>query len=280
MMPLTGALVGMLAATGILLAVAGWRGVTISEHAPGIKLGPDVGWRTGLIVAGFVVGWLVTGWPAIGAMVGIVAWAVPMLVATRRDRDALAEKSNALAVWTEMLRDTISAHAGLRESIAVTQRVAPGPIRPYVQALAVRSERGSLGDALRRFADDVEDPIADLVVAALVIADNQGQRLPELLGHIAASAREQSAMRIRIETGRARTYATARAMVVITAVLAAVLMATSSAFLKPYSTVTGQFVLLFVGALFGLSLWTLVRFSRPAVPPRLFTRHDKTPVTL
>jgi tight adherence protein B len=278
MMPLVGALVGMLAAGGVLVAVVGWRGVTIREHATGTKFGPDVGRRAGLIVAGFVLGWLVTGWPAIGAMVGIVAWAIPMLVATRRDRAAMVEKSNALAVWTEMLRDTISAHAGLRESIAVTQRVAPSAIRPHVQALAVRSERGPLADALRRFADDVADPIADLVVAALVIADNQGQRLPELLGHIAASAREQSAMRIRIETGRARTYATSRAMVIITAALGVVLMLTSSAFLKPYSTVTGQLVLLFVGALFGLALWTLVRFSRPAVPPRLFTRHDKRPV--
>jgi tight adherence protein B len=58
------------------------------------------------------------------------------------------------------------------------------------------------------------------------------------------------------------------------------LLLTSSSFLKPYSTVTGQLVLLFVGGLFGLALWTLVKFSRPAVPPRLFTRHDKRPVAV
>ena len=140
-------------------------------------------------------------------------------------RDRLNARSEALAVWAEMLRDTIAAHAGLREAIAVTARVAPLPIRAEVQALAVRAEREPLTVALRRFAVEVADPVADLIVAALVIAaDRQAHRLAELLSQIAAAAREQAAMRIRVETGRARTYASSRALVAITFGLAVVLL--------------------------------------------------------
>ena len=91
-----------------------------------------------------VAGWVVTGWPAAGVLAGAAAGVAPMLVGTRRRRDRLNARSEALAAWAEMLRDTIAAHAGLREAIAVTARVAPVPIRAEVQALAVRAEREPL----------------------------------------------------------------------------------------------------------------------------------------
>jgi Flp pilus assembly protein TadB len=169
-----------------------------------------------------------------------------------------------------MLRDTISAHAGLREAIAVTARVAPAPVRPQVQALAVRAEHEPLAVALRRFAAEVADPVADLIVAALTIAaDRQAHRLAELLAQIAVAAREQVAMRLRVETGRARTYASARALVAITFGLAAVLLVFSPSFMRPYDTVTGQVVLIVIGGLFAGALWSLVVLGRPATEPRL-----------
>ena len=175
-------------------------------------------------------------------------------------------------IMFDMLRDTISSHAGLQEAIAITSRVAPAPIRSEVQTLSVRAAQGSLTDALRRFAADVEDPVADLVVAALVIAaDRQAQRLPELLTQISLSAREQAAMRRRVETGRARTYASSKALVVITFGLAVVLMLFSPTFMRPYDTATGQLVLVGIGALFAGALWGLVQLGRPADSPRLLS---------
>jgi Flp pilus assembly protein TadB len=180
-----------------------------------------------------------------------------------------------------MLRDTIAAHAGLREAIAVTARVAPAPIRRQVQALAVRAERESLTVALRQFAIEVADPVADLIVAALVIAaERQAQRLAELLSQIAASAREQSSMRIRVETGRARTYASSRALVVITFGLAVCLLVFSPKFMAPYDTFTGQIVMMLIGVLFAGALWSLVLLGQPATPPRLLigVEDDRDPV--
>jgi tight adherence protein B len=270
MIPVAGAIVGLLGAVGVWVAVAGLVGVTVRERPARTIEWADWWWRAALIVAGFAVGWLVTGWPAAGLLAAAVASITPMLIGTRKRREELLARSEALAVWAEMLRDTISSHAGLREAIAVTARVAPAPIRAEVQALSVRAERDALPMALRRFAVDVADPVADLVVAALVIAaERQAQRLAELLSQIAAAAREQAAMRMRVETGRARTYASSKALVVITTVLVAGLLVFSPKFMAPYDTLTGQIVLMAVGAVFAGALWGLVVLGRPAESPRL-----------
>ena len=265
-----GAIIGLLAASGMWVCIAGIRGVTVNERPKKSLRWEDWWWRIALVITAAIAAWLVSGWPAAGVLAGGAAWVAPMLVGVRRRRDEMLARSEALAVWAEMLRDTISSHAGLREAIAVTARVAPAPIRTEVQALSVRAERDALPDALRRFAAEVKDPVADLVVAALVIAaERQAQRLAELLSQIAAAAREQSAVRIRVETGRARTYASSRALVVITFGLAVGLMVFSPTFMKPYDTVTGQVVLIGIGGAFGMALWSLVSLGRPAETPRL-----------
>jgi tight adherence protein B len=270
MIPVAGAIVGLLTAVGVWIAIASLLGVTVRERPARTIVWADWWWRGALIVAGFTVGWLVTGWPAAGVLAAAGAGIAPMLIGTRKRRDELLARSEALAVWAEMLRDTISSHAGLREAIAVTARVAPAPIRTEVQALSVRAERDALPVALRRFAVEVADPVADLVVVALVIAaERQAQRLAELLSQIAATAREQAAMRQRVETGRARTYASSKALVVITAGLVAGLLVFSPKFMAPYDTLTGQIVLTVVGAVFAGALWGLVVLGRPGESPRL-----------
>lgn len=271
MRALAGFTVGILAAAGVWVAIAGLLGVAVKKRrvAPALRW-DQVWWRAVIVLVAFVAGWALTGWPAAGGVAAGCTTVMPLLSGTRRNRQRLEARSDAVASWAEMLRDTISSHAGLREAIAVTARVAPVPIRAEVQALAVRAERESLPGALRRFAQEVSDPVADLVVASLVIAaERQAQRLAELLSEIAKSAREHAAMRSRVETGRARTYASSRALVAITLGLAVVLMLFSPQFMKPYDTFTGQVVMLGIGALFVGALWSLVQLGRPAAAPRL-----------
>lgn len=270
MRTLAGAVTGLLFAAGVWIAITGFRGVTQRSTVRRPISWDQLWWRGGLVVAAAAAGWALTGWPAAGVLAGGAAAVAPLLSGTRRRRDELNAKSEALASWAEMLRDTITAHAGLREAIALTARVAPAPIRREVQLLAVRAERESLTTALRRFAVEVADPVADLIVASLVIAaERQAQRLAELLTQIAGSAREQSAMRLRVETGRARTYASSRALVAITFGLAVILLVFSPTFMSPYDSATGQIVLMAIGALFAGALWALVQLGRPVAPPRL-----------
>jgi tight adherence protein B len=270
MIGLVGAIVGVLASTGVWVTVCGLRGVALVEHRRVTVNGSALAKRAGAAFVAWVAIWLVTGWPMAGLIGAGLVVMVPLLAAARRERAAAVEKTDALAAWAEMLRDTIAAHAGLNQAVAATARVAPLVIRTPVQALAARAERIPLSQALTMFAAEVDDPVADLIVSALVIADErQARNLTGLLSEIAASARSQSAMRLRVETGRARTYASSQAIVVITLGLVVMLLVTSPKFLDPYDSVVGQLVMAVIGGLFIGALWGLVQLGRPVVTPRL-----------
>lgn len=270
-MTLSGALVGVIAAAGILVFARGWLGVpdrpdsripSLDLRAIATRLAPS-------LVAALVV-WWASGWPAAGLAVGAIALMVPLFFEASRRRRALVDRADALAAWADMLRDTISAHAGLQQAIVSTAEVAPESIRRHVRTLAVRSARMPLAEALRRFAIDMADPVADKIVAAISIADaHQAQNLPQLLGEIAHSTRDQAAMRRRIETSRAKTYASSRAMIIITGAMVVGLAALSPEFMAPYDTAWGQVVLAVAGALFAAAVWGLIQLSRPVAEPRV-----------
>jgi hypothetical protein len=87
---------------------------------------------------------LLTGWPVGALLAGLVAAVVPgTLGRIRQEADTVA-RTEAVAAWTEMLRDTLAAAAGLEEAIAATATAAPEPIRPEVQRLGRRLDHGTL----------------------------------------------------------------------------------------------------------------------------------------
>jgi Flp pilus assembly protein TadB len=171
----------------------------------------------------------------------------------------------AIAGWAEMLRDTMAGSAGLEQAIVATAPLAPVPIRVEVTTLAIRLEGERLAPALRAFADEVADPTCDLVVAALILAaEHQAQRLGELLGSLAAAARDQATMRLRVEAGRARTRTSVKVIVGATGTLVLGLALFNRGYLAPYDTAVGQLVLLLVGGIFAIAFVWLSRMTRPA----------------
>ena len=131
MRPLAGAIVGLLAGAGVWIAIAGRRRGGADRDRPRRPEtstacgGGRRSWRSCLRgrVRWSRVGRRRACWQA------RAAWVAPMLVGVRRRRDRLTRRSEAVAAWAEMLRDTIASHAGSQEAIAVTARVAPAPIR-------------------------------------------------------------------------------------------------------------------------------------------------------
>jgi len=265
---LCGAGVGL----GLVLVVAGWRGVELPRQA-GRPLRPRlerVNLRLALAVGAAVVVGAATGWPVGAVLAAAAGWGAPSLLTGARAAQAGVARVEAIAGWAEMLRDTMAGAAGLEQAIAATATVAPLPIRAGVATLAARIEHGRLAPALRAFADDVADPTCDLVVAALVLAaEHQAQRLGELLGSLAQAARDQATMRLRVEAGRARTRTSVKVIVGVTGGLVLGLAVLNRGYLAPYDSATGQLVLLLVGALFAGSFAWLARMTRPASAERI-----------
>ena len=94
----------------------------------------------------------------------------------KAERAALA-KLEALAQWTESLRDLAQKGAGLESVIPRTVDTASdvlvGPLRLMSRRLSVKVP---LPEALSLFADEVDDASADMVVAALALAARQRKR--------------------------------------------------------------------------------------------------------
>jgi Flp pilus assembly protein TadB len=260
---------------GVLLVALGWRGVggrPPLHHWTRRQLEGHT-MRLAVAVGAAVIVGAGTGWPVAAVLAAAACWGVPQLFTESKAHAQLIAKVEAVAGWAEMLRDTMAGAAGLEQAIIASAPVAPLPIRGEVATLAARLERERLAPALRAFANEVADPTCDLVVAALVLAaEHQASRLGELLGTLAASARDQATMRLRVEAGRARTRTSVRVIVGVTLGLALFLALLNHGYLAPYSSPLGQFVLLVVGVLFALAFAWLAKITRPVEPARLLRR--------
>ncbi|HVV12107.1 type II secretion system F family protein [Amycolatopsis sp.] len=283
-MTTTAALFGLLGAglaAGILLIWTGLRG-----RPPRGAPAPSR-WRTwwaahhdrkfvgalvGAVITGLAVG-AVTGWVVGAILAALAVVSLPRILGAGSDHKRKLARIEAIASWTEMLRDTLVAAAGLEQAILATAPACPAAIREEIPELAVRLERGErLAPSLRRLADQLHDPTADLVVSALVLAaEHQARQLADLLGELAGEAREQASMRMRVEAGRARTRTSVRVIVITTLSFAIGLVLLNRGYLAPYDTGFGQIMLLLVGALFAGAFAWLARIGRLREPERFLT---------
>ncbi|KPI17632.1 Type II secretion system F domain-containing protein [Actinobacteria bacterium OK074] len=222
------------------------------------------------LVAGVVAGAL-TAWPVAAVLTTAAMLTLPGLLGPDRQAARRTERMEALATWTEMLRDTLSAAAGLEQAVLVTADIAPAALERELGDLAASVRAGRpLPAALRAFADEVNDPLADVVVAALVMAaEQQASQLSALLGELADSVREQVAMRQRVDAGRASIRTGVRVTVTVTLGMAVGLVVLNRPYLDPFDTVAGQVVLAVVGVLFAIAFAWLTAIGRIDDPVRL-----------
>ncbi|MGC4941560.1 type II secretion system F family protein [Kribbella sp. DT2] len=275
---LSGAVVG----GGILLLVIALRGTEPREETPSLfKRGRSADNRRQLtrLGAGLAVGVIVlvvTRWLVLAVALGLLAaMADRFFGGTGEERRAI-ERLEALATWTEALRDTIAGAVGLEQAIPATAVNAAPAIKPGLNLLVDRLRiREPLPSALMRFADDLDDPSADLIVAALVLnARLRGPGLREVLTALADSAREELDVRRKVAAERRSTRRSVQVVVAITLVVAAALVLFNPQYVEPYTSFVGQFVLFLVIALYAVGLVWLRKLAKIEVPERFLIKAD------
>jgi hypothetical protein len=213
---------------------------------------------------------LLTRWLVVGLLTGLVVLITPSVIAALA-QDSPARHTEAVATWTELLRDTLSASAGLSQAIVATAPLAPPTIAGPLAELSAGLQSGvPLIDGLRVFANTAADPGVDLVVCALLLAASaRAQRLTELLGALAETIREEAALQLRIEASRAAARSGIRTVVVFSALFAGGLAVLAHAYLAPFGTLVGQCVLGAIGVAYMSGTLLMVRLTRPPAPFRL-----------
>lgn len=229
--------------------------------------------RAAAAAAAGLVALVITWWPVAALGAAALALVGPSLVGGARAERLAASRIEALALWTESLRDTIAGAVGLEQAIMATAQTAPPAIAGELADLSDRLRmRVGLPAALRHFAEDLDDPSADLIVAALILnAKLRGPGLRQVLGSLAEAARAELEMRGRVMAGRSSTRHSVQIVIGVTALFVVGLVLLSPDYVEPYRSFTGQTVLAVVVALFAVGLWWLRRLSAFELPERFLT---------
>jgi hypothetical protein len=186
------------------------------------------------------------------------------------------EVVEAVATWTENLRDVISASAGLHDAVITTAQSPPPAIADNVRRLAASLRYQPLEVSLREFADDVAHPTCDFVVAALIIASqNQARDVAELLSHLAQCARSECDLYMRIWVSRARARSAIRIVNGAMAFFFGAMLLFSREYLAPFFTLQGVVVLAAIGSVVGGSILAMMQIAQIDLPQRfLSTRNN------
>lgn len=237
----------------------------------------DIMLRTAAAAGAGMLTWAITGWPVAAVLAAAAAWWLPTVLGPDRATAAEVARIEAVANWTEQLRDLITASSGLRQAVWTSCDIAPEAIRDDVQALARDLTTGTdLEEALAAFAHRADNETADLVTTALSMAVHRhAADLGTLLGSLAEAARDRASMLVRTSTSRARTRTSVR-IITTTAIAMVIGMAVfNGPYFAPLGSVTGQLVLALVGTLWAGALWWLTRLSNPPRAERVLSAHEE-----
>lgn len=270
------ALLGAGTGMGLLLLAVGLRGRAAADA-------DQPAWRArarwsrrqlrqlGAALAAGLLVLAVTRWiaAAAGAVLLVLCWD-RVFGGTRRSSAATA-RLDALAGWTESVRDLVATGIALPEALPASASSTSAALRPALDRLTERlAAREGLEDALRALGDDLDDGGADLVVAALLLNSRaQGRALEAVLTALASSLRSELHVRRTVEAERRSTRRAVQIVVTVTLATALGLRFGNPVYVEPYSAAAGQVVLGVVAAVFAIGFAWLARLSALPSTPRL-----------
>lgn len=269
----------VLIGVGIVTAVMGFMPAAIPVSRPRHTNGnrPKITRATWIkIGVGSVIGLmaaLLTGWVILVAMVPAAIVGVPYLLGSGSDAAGI-KQLDALEEWTRSLSGVLGAGVSLEQAIVVSQASAPAAIEQQINNLAARlRSRMSSEEALRRFADELEDTTADKIVATLILgARRRNVGLTRILEDLAESVAEDVSARRMVQAERARQTTTVRYVTLITVVFFGGFLLLGGAYVAPYGTALGQPILaVLLAAYVGVLVW-LRKMNRAEPLPRLLEK--------
>ncbi|HEY3717756.1 MAG TPA: hypothetical protein VGL39_24795 [Jatrophihabitantaceae bacterium] len=212
---------------------------------------------------------VVTRWPVAALGVGAFVAFYPAFLGGSKLELRQIERLDALVGWTEALRDTTAAHAGLEQAITATADNTAPSIRPALVRLTGHLRtRVPLEDALLDLAEEL-DHAADMIIAALINnVRRRGDGLVHVLTGLAAAGREDLDMRRKMTASRSEDRRAVALMMPFVVGVAAFLALFADAFVAPYRTAAGQVALAIVLGLFATAFAWIRKLAGGRAPTR------------
>ena len=207
---------------------------------------------------------MLTGWLILIAVLPLLALGLPYLLILPRPRDI--QLLEALDRWVRSLAVTLGTGKSITDAIRISRRMAPPLLADEINLLVTRlNNRWETRDALMRFADAIDSPEVDGVIAALILASSRGANGASVtLQALADSIQAQLKGRRVIEVERSKPYVVVRQVTVISLSTLVLVFLLSPNFFAPYRTPLGQTLL---SALLIIYLASLLLMRRKAHQP-------------
>ena len=207
---------------------------------------------------------MLTGWLILIAVLPLLALGLPYLLILPKPRDI--QLLEALDRWVRSLAVTLGTGKSITDAIRISRRTAPPLLADEINLLVTRlNNRWETRDALMRFADAIDSPDVDGVVAALILASSRGANGASVtLQALADSIQSQLKGRRVIEVERSKPYVVVRQVTVISLSTLVLVFLLSPNFFAPYRTSLGQTLL---SALLIIYLASLLLMRRKAHQP-------------
>lgn len=221
--------------------------------------------------------WIFTGWPIGGLVIMVAIPGLPWLFSSATAEKKAIVRLAALEAWTRRVSDYVRNGIGLQAAIVATSRTAPPLIEHEVRTLAARMQAGAdPSDALRAFAEDLDDYSCDEVVAPLILQlSDAGEGLHAALTDVAHALTEEVNARAMVDSERSTARFTVRFLTGFTVVLLA-FGAINASYAAPYQSLLGQSILLLLGILYvALMLWIRSLSLPPKLPRLLRAEQEK-----
>jgi len=246
---------------------ARWR---LSRHLPHSWRMPLAATGAGLAVL------LATGWPVGGIAAAAAVVFVPKLAIGKTEHRKIAVL-DGLDQWTRRVTGLLSAGRALESALVAAAASAPAAIAGPAATLAHRLQAQSGTEAaLRGFADEIADPAADRVAAALIIATSaRGGRVGAVLAALADLMARDAASRHQLLAERAQ-HRTALWCVLVFILGYSLILVADRAYSAPFGTVTGQSVLAVVALVEAAALAWVHRLSAIPAPGRFLVPGERT----
>jgi Flp pilus assembly protein TadB len=207
---------------------------------------------------------MLTGWLILIVVLPLLALGLPYLLILPKPRDI--QLLEALDRWVRSLAVTLGTGKSITDAIRISRRTAPPLLADEINLLVTRvNNRWETREALMRFADAIDSPDVDGVVAALILASSRGANGASVtLQALADSIQAQLKGRRVIEVERSKPYVVVRQVTVISLSTLVLVFLLSPNFFAPYRTPLGQTLL---SALLIIYLASLLLMRRKAHQP-------------
>lgn len=133
--------------------------------------------------------------------VGAIAGCVPILMVFRRKRIRAIAFAEQLPDALDLIRAAIQAGHGFATALMVVANEFPDPIAAEFREVSEETRLGlSLREALRNLNERIDDPDLPMLIIGVLIAEDSGGNLAEVLDNIGHTVRERFKMSRDVRT--------------------------------------------------------------------------------